>query len=543
MRLLVILVLVPLVAAAGWLTLSGRRASGEQTHLTFPVERRSFKVTLQEKGELKAAKSIEIQCEVEGRSTIIYLIPEGSHVKKGDLLVELASDEIVDRVQTQQIEVTSARASLKSAEEQLSILIDQNRSNRRTAELKLRLARLELDKYMEGEWEQQLNDAELRVEETRRASERLQEDLKASATLVEKKYITRTEFETDKFNAYKAEIEYQKARRDLEILQKYTHVAAVEQKQSDVHEAEKELERVIKEAEAKENEQLANLDARTSELKVKEDRLVRLQQQMAKTKIYAPADGMVVYGSSSNSRWGDEDQIKEGAEVRERQTLMELPDTSRMKVVVRIHEAQTQHIRQGQYAVVTVEGIEDRQFAGEVKRIAVLADSQHRWMNPELKEYETEILLDEADPRLKPGVTARAEILIADLANVVAVPVQSVYTKGSKRFVFVGDRQTAAPVEVQLGLSGTEFVEVTSGLDPGTEVLLAVSDAMRRELPDVAPRDYFKHGEDGETPQAAKGQGGEETGAEISAPKSEPRREGERPQRRGGRPRRADSSS
>lgn len=488
MRILAVLSSLPIICLLAWWGLSGSAAASTSHAISIHrVARETFKVTLQEKGELKAANSIDIKSEVEGRSTIISLVPEGTHVKKGDLLVELASDEIEERVQSQRIDVTNSIASQESAEQQFEILLSQNQSNIDKAKLKLELAELEYKKYEEGVWPQQLQDAELRVEEALKVWKREQEDLENAVSLYEKEYITKTEYEQDEFNAYKAGIEHQKAIRDLEILKQFTRVKDKQQKLSDVEEARKELDRATQEAAAKESESRAKLEARKDELELKQQRLKKLEEQMAKTKIYATAEGLVVYGDGSSRRfYGGDDQIKEGSTVYERQTILQLPNTSKMKVVLRIHEAQTDKIHLGQRAVIDVEGVAGKHYTGEITKIAVLADSQNRWLNPELKEYETEITLDQEDPLLKPGVTARAEIIVAELEDVLAVPVQSVYTKGPKSFVFVGHSPTDAEhVEVQLGLSSTDKVEIKSGLNPGQEVLLAVSEELKRQLPDI----------------------------------------------------------
>ena len=100
MRALILMVAIPLAGLSTWWGVSsfaGSRETGPKD--TFTAVRKNFKVILQEKGELKASSSIDIKSEVSGRSTIISLAAEGSSVKKGDLLVELASDEIEERVQ------------------------------------------------------------------------------------------------------------------------------------------------------------------------------------------------------------------------------------------------------------------------------------------------------------------------------------------------------------------------------------------------------------------------------------------------------------
>ncbi|MHC4609714.1 MAG: efflux RND transporter periplasmic adaptor subunit, partial [Planctomycetota bacterium] len=123
----------------------------------------------------------------------------------------------------------------------------------------------------------------------------------------------------------------------------------------------------------------------------------------------------------------------------------------------------------------------------KVTKIAVLADSQNQWLNPDLKEYETEITLDQTDVPLKPGVTARADIIVREMENVLAVPVQSVFTKTGHHFVFRNGGNDAEPVEVELGHSSDEYVEVVSGLAQDDQVLLTVSDELRRTLPELAP--------------------------------------------------------
>ena len=134
-------------------------------------------------------------------------------------------------------------------------------------------------------------------------------------------------------------------------------------------------------------------------------------------------------------------------------------------------------------ATVEIEGFTGRVFTGRVSKIAALADSQNRWLNPNLKEYETEIMLDGEFTDLKPGITARADILIVELSNVLAVPVQSVYVKDSS-YVFVDRGGHPEPVKVTPGMASNEYVEIKQGLAERDKVYLAVTDDMKLLLPD-----------------------------------------------------------
>ena len=136
--------------------------------------------------------------------------------------------------------------------------------------------------------------------------------------------------------------------------------------------------------------------------------------------------------------------------------------------MLRVHEAKTDKLRLGQLAKITVEGLPGHEFTGKVTKIGVVADTQNRWLNPDLKEYETEITVDPTDVPLKPGVTAHVEILVETVGDSLAVPVQAVYAKSGRRYVFREHRGETVPIEVQLGAIGTEWAEVTEGFGKRT---------------------------------------------------------------------------
>lgn len=475
------------VVAFGWFR-PGR--GGVATISEYPVSKRSFNVVLKEKGELKAAKSTDIKSEVEGRCTIISLIPEGTAVKEGDLLVELASDKIDERIQQEELKETNALTAFESAKTELEIQQDRNRSDIRKAELEIELKQLALDRYQKGDWQQQLKDAEIAIDQAEIRLERTKEDHEASQELLKQKYVTETQAEEDEFEWKKAQWDLDKAEQALEVLNTYTHIVDMRTHESNLDEAIKEAERVKKSASAEENKKQRNLEGAEKELALTREQLSKLRSQKQKTRIVAPTQGFVVYGDSSSGGGGrgymsSEGQIKEGAEVYERQVLMQLPDTAEMMVVVRIHEAKTDKLQMGQSVNIDVEGFPGRQFTGKVSKIAVVADSQNRWLNPDLKEYETEIRLDPSDVVLKPGVTAYAEIMVGNVEDSLAIPLPSIYSKGGKRYVAIRNGKEVKPVEVKTGAVSTEWAAINEGLNEGDKILLAFSDDFKRMIPDV----------------------------------------------------------
>lgn len=452
---------------------------------TYTVAPLSFQVLLHEKGELKAASSIDVKNEVEGVATIISLIPEGTTVKEGDLLIELASDQIDEKIQQSELSAATAEANLSAAKNELNIQIDENKSNIMKAELALDIARTSLRKYVEGDWVQNLTTAKLDIDLAKSALLIAEERKEASERLYAKKFITKAEVEGDRSKLLEAQVKLKKSDLALKIIEEFDHEMRLKQLTSDVEEAKRELQRAKDSASAKEEKGQAKLDSAQKEFELRKTRLAKYYEQKKKTKIHAPGPGLVVYYKERH--WDSSYIIKEGGQVREKQTLIKLPDTSVMVVEVRIHEAKSNLISLGQEAVVEVEGMENKRFTGKLTKIAVLADSRDRWLNRDLKEYVTEITLNESDDDLKPGATARAEILVDQLTDVLAVPVQSVYGRAGRRFVFVrGEgRDEYTPVEVGIGQSSDEFAEIKTGLAGGEKVMMVITEEMKQMLADV----------------------------------------------------------
>ena len=164
--------------------------------------------------------------------------------------------------------------------------------------------------------------------------------------------------------------------------------------------------------------------------------------------------------------------IEEGAVVRNRQEIIKLPDVSEMKLQVRIHESHINQIHHGLSAYVVLDSMPDQRYHGVVTKVAPLPDSQSRWGNPNLKVYATEIRIADRLPDVKPGVSARAEIIVTNLADVLTVPIQAVTTLHGQQMAYVAD-DPPRPVQVGVGMYNEKFIEITSGLKAGDRVLLA----------------------------------------------------------------------
>ena len=452
--------------------LSSAGGVNEGNTSTFEVIRGDFLVSVTAGGTLEAVNQEVIRNEVDGTSRVIYIIPEGEVVKGGDLLVELDSAEAVEQVNQQKLSFESAVQTFEAAKANLEIEQSQVQSLIDTAILNTNFAYIDYRKFIEGDRLQQLRNAEILIQQAEESLKLNQNQLYWSQRLFDQGFEAKTNLERDQMAVTNGLLSLEQAKTEFKMLELYDLPKLEETYVSALIEASNELTRVILQGTNTLNKAIADLTTQSNTLRLNEERLQREEEQLEKSKIFAPKGGMVVY-AKSRSRFSSESMIEEGAQVRKRQELITLPDTSQMKVDIKIHESQISKVKKGQTTFIVLDQQPDQRYKGIVSKVAPLPDSASFFSDPNLKEYATEILVTDTLPDLKPGVSARAEIVITNIPNTLKVPIQSVTTLDGKQVVFKQMMSGAEPKPVEVGLFNTKFIEILDGVDAGDAILLA----------------------------------------------------------------------
>jgi multidrug efflux pump subunit AcrA (membrane-fusion protein) len=306
----------------------------------------------------------------------------------------------------------------------LAIQENQNAADLEAATVDLELAKLALQQYKDGTYPQERADAETLVKMTEITVRNKEEDLEQTKALFAKGFVTAADVKQAELSVTTVHNDLRKAQTALAVLTKYKNPTDLATRQSAVSQAEQKLARVRRTNASMLAKSQADVETKQIALATKTKNLNKVQEQLELCKITAPSDGMVVY-----ARDDDEFRMIEGAQVRERQRLIRLPDTSQMKAVLKINESRVPRLHIGQRALVKVVGFPDP-IGATLTKISPMADGSSRWMNPDLREYPVELVLDRTLPDMKPGLTAQGDIFIEQLRNVPAVPLASIYSQG-----------------------------------------------------------------------------------------------------------------
>lgn len=307
--------------------------------------------------------------------------------------------------------------------------------------------------------------------------------LQGTQRLFGKGFVTKTELETEEMTFKNNDLKIQTAMTARDLFIKYEFPKQAEELVSKYEEALRGLERSRKEAVSKLAQARARFKGAQGRYSIEAEQRKELGEQLDKCVIRAKKTGLVVYGGGNMDRdyYGGNEQIREGATVRERQPIITIPDMRQMALKVKIHESYIKKISRGIKARIQVDAFPEEKLTGEVIKVAVLPDSQNRWMNADLKVYVTTISIDGSREWVKPGMSAKVEILVKQLNDVVHIPLQAVSLVNGKQICYVVKGGRSEAREIMAGDFNDEFIEVKSGLKAGEKVLLNAPDSEKRD--------------------------------------------------------------
>ncbi len=423
------------------------------TQLTAEITRGEFISSVIESGDVDSSKNLEIRCKVksEGRAgtAILEIIPEGTLVKKGDFLVQLDDSLFVNDLTVQKITAATDKAAVIQAQSDLDT------------------ASRVLKEYENGTYEQERDaleaDQALAEEMLRRAGDYR----RYSESLNLKGYITNTQLDADKFAVVKSEKDLALATQKLALFEKYTR------------------DRMVAEYSAEIEKQRANLEAATFKLEQSHLRLKELQLQIDHCRIIAPMDGLAVY---ANQLDGDGDVavvIEEGVVIRDGQEIIRMPDPRHLQVKTNVGESKINQIRPGQAVVIRLDTDREVVVAGTVRQVSTFP-LPRRWFQAPV-EYQVFIDITESNPAVRPGLRAKAEMIVERIEDAVQSPVSALIRDEDTFYVLVSKQDSIDIRRVAVGPANIKNIVITSGLEPGEKVVLDPESYWPKLKPKVAP--------------------------------------------------------
>jgi len=198
-----------------------------------------------------------------------------------------------------------------------------------------------------------------------------------------------------------------------------------------------------------------------------------ITEQIAKCVIYSPADGEVTYANRNKSGTSEGALIEEGKSVRERQTIIRLPDTSLMRVLAKVNENRIEQVKAGMPCSITIDAFRGVTLNGRVGSVSDYPLPSSSRYTAHIKEYATEILIDDPPEGIRSGMSAKVTILAERLEDVLQIPLSAVVRQDDQSYCLVGTTEADLRFQpVELGSSNLTHAVLLSGLARGDEVVV-----------------------------------------------------------------------
>ena len=434
------------------------------------VEPASFEVRVQVVGELQPVNAVTVFSQIKSdRGTIIHLIEDGSQVDTGDVLVSFDPTQFQEEARRAELELDLAASALAAREQALEWERVQAERRERSAEYELEVAELEQERLALGDGPLELARLEGDLAEKQGEWDEDAGFLGELEQLSTEGHVSTAEVEQIRKRAEKAQRVVELARKQLETYRDFILPSNEAAHRNKVERARQEVEQVRRSSEHKLAEVQASVQQAERDLAAARAYLNETRTELERTVLRAPQAGMVVL--MTEYRGGERRKPRVGDSVWQNQPLLYLPDLSRMEVVTKVREIDVHKIAVGSEAVVTLEAYPDLALGGSVRSIGVLAERAAGARGGD-KSFQLFVDLESGDERLRPGMTARVDILSVSVEQALVVPIQAVWQTEGATWTWLVTSEGHEQRAIELGPRDKHRAVVVSGLEAGDRVSL-----------------------------------------------------------------------
>jgi HlyD family secretion protein len=152
--------------------------------------------------------------------------------------------------------------------------------------------------------------------------------------------------------------------------------------------------------------------------------------------------------------------------------IAELPDATTLRISARVDETERGRLAAKQPVTVQLNAIPDRQFTGHIEQISTIASMDFSGGWPFPRNFILEIVLDQTDPRFKPGITGQVTVIVDRVPNAVTIPAQAMFQKSGQNVAYVWRGSQFEERAIEVGRRSGDKIMVAKGVNPGEQVAL-----------------------------------------------------------------------
>ncbi|MDD3489094.1 MAG: efflux RND transporter periplasmic adaptor subunit [Paludibacter sp.] len=196
-------------------------------------------------------------------------------------------------------------------------------------------------------------------------------------------------------------------------------------------------------------------------------RLEEAHETLRKLQLISPSSGIAII----NRNWSTGNKFQLGDQTWSGFPLIQLPDLSTLRAVVKINEVDIAKIQKGLKVEIKPDAFSDSVYTGTVNTVANLAVNKDG--SSKIKVFPVEININEKSEKLLPGLTVSCRIIIGKVENALLLPLDAIRTEGDVSFVYKKTGKGYEKIVVETGESNSDHIVVLNGLEENDTVALS----------------------------------------------------------------------
>lgn len=198
------------------------------------------------------------------------------------------------------------------------------------------------------------------------------------------------------------------------------------------------------------------------------------RERIARMEVRAPSSGVVNYQMNYSQGWMNAKPFKVGDNVWPGSAVAEIPDLGSLRIKASVEEIERGRIRAGQEVRIHLDPFPEKPFPGKLESISALTEQNFEW--PPSRNFRAYGSFDSIDPRLRPAMNGRLDIIVDRIGKAISVPARAVFARDGRPVVLVAGPSGLKPAFVEVLARNPDEVAV-SGIPAGTRVALVEEDA------------------------------------------------------------------
>ena len=435
------------------------------THLVAPAP---FRALLAERGEVGSETETPVASAFNAK--VNTLVPEGTIVKAGAVIGQLGVETQRDDHEKVRLRLAQMRAQLPLTRLKSDFEVEERRVEARNAELELRIAKLRFGLLVDGRAGTQIVEAAETVGTLEAERAILAATLPEAEALRRKGYVSDDEVRRMRARQGQLGAQLQATRAKLAALEAGPRREEIALERLKVEQAASAREAARKRLRAERVEADLEKESAASDVARAAEREAYRAAQLRLGTLRAPAAGIVIYQEIWTG--AGVEKLKAGDTVEEGSALVKIADPARQVVRAEVQEAAAARIALGMAVRCLFDAYPGLVLPGRVRHVAPVASAKLDGDLNRVQAIEVTVALAKPDARLRPGMSANLEFVLAERPGALAVPTEAIAKgpAGPRVWVVAGGR--ASERAVATGDANERETVITSGLAAGDRVAL-----------------------------------------------------------------------